>query len=56
VLFDAPLNSDTPPFGWNKKEYFDLFSSKFSIKNLEKCYNSIESRDGKELFINLIKT
>ena len=56
VLFDTPLNSDTPPFGGNKKEYFDLFSSKFSIKNLEKCYNSIESRDGKELFINLIKT
>lgn len=55
LLFDAPLYSDRPPFGGNKKEYEDRFKSHFHIKHMETAYNSHESRAGRELFINFIK-
>lgn len=55
LLFDAPLNTDHPPFGGNVKEYKNLFESKFEIKTMELAYNSIEPRAGKEVFINFIK-
>lgn len=55
VLFDAPMNSDHPPFGGSIAEYRDLFSPLFIIKTLAPCYNSIAERAGTECFIRMIK-
>jgi thiopurine S-methyltransferase len=51
VLFDFPLTEKGPPFGGSQQEYEKLFSEKFEIKKLERCYNSIKPREGSELFI-----
>ena len=52
VLFDRefPLS---PPFGGNEAEYRKLFSSKFEIKTMSQCYNSITPRQSSELFVIL---
>lgn len=56
VLFDDILNTDKPPFGGNKKEYLSYINPIFKIRTFETCYNSIQPRQGRELFINLAKT
>lgn len=43
-----------PPFGGSIEEYEHLFGNDFHL-NINECYNSIKPRDGKELFIKLIK-
>ncbi|MDA9228214.1 methyltransferase domain-containing protein [Flavobacteriales bacterium] len=55
LMFNAPMYSDHPPFGGSVKEYKSYFSSLFNYKCFEPAYNSISSRNGKELFVNLIK-
>jgi methyl halide transferase len=55
VLFDDPLNTDQPPFGGSKEEYRKYFEPYFELKTFEKCYNSIPPRQGRELFMVLIK-
>ncbi|MDA9262324.1 TPMT family class I SAM-dependent methyltransferase [bacterium] len=55
LMFDAPLNTEHPPFGGTKEEYKNLFEQKFEMKIIEMAHNSIESRAGKEVFINFIK-
>ena len=55
LLFNDPLNTDRPPFGGSKKEYLVYFESLFKMKVFDNCYNSIDSRMGRELFINLVK-
>ena len=55
LLFDAPLYKNHPPFGGNKAEYLILFKPLFKIQIIEKCYNSMQSRAGRELFIKLVK-
>lgn len=55
LLFDAPLYEDHPPFGGNKAEYIKHFNSLFNIQIMEDCYNSVDSRTGRELFIKLVK-
>ena len=55
VLFNAPLFTKRPPFGGNKEEYTKLFTPFFRLYIFEKCYNSIKSRENKELFIKFIK-
>ena len=51
LLFNFPLTSEGPPFGGSKEEYIQTFSTLFHIKTFEASYNSIESREGRELFI-----
>jgi len=51
LLFDFPLEQSVPPFGGSGQEYRDIFSGLFDIKVLERCYNSIKPRAGRELFI-----
>lgn len=51
LMFDAPLNTDHPPFGGNKAEYQQLFSKHFSELSLEPCQTSISPRSGKELWV-----
>lgn len=55
LLFDIPLFEDHPPFGGCKAEYLSLFEKYFTIKTMEKAYNSIEPRKDNELFIILDK-
>lgn len=55
VLFDDPLYEDRPPFGGHKNEYITYFEGLFTFRHFERCYNSIPPRDGRELFIELIK-
>ncbi len=50
LLFDAQFPVG-PPFGGNKQEYQDLFSTHFNFKKLAPCYNSIPQRMGNECFI-----
>ena len=54
-MYDAPLNTEHPPFGGKKKDYKTLFEPKFNLKTIELAYNSIKSRAGKEVFVNFIK-
>jgi SAM-dependent methyltransferase len=49
VLFDVPLEGG-PPFGGDIKEYKDLFQLFFRKFTIDKCYNSIEPRKGRECF------
>jgi len=55
LLFDAPLNSDRPPFGGTKEAYLPLFRPYFNFHTFGRCYNSIGPRQGRELFIQLQK-
>lgn len=50
LLFNFPLTEVGPPFGGSFDEYMTLFTDCFSIKTLEKSYNSILPRKDKELF------
>ncbi len=53
VLFDMHFPFEGPPFGGDEKEYRQLLVPKFEIIKMEKCYNSIIPRQGKELFVLL---
>jgi methyl halide transferase len=44
-----------PPFGGTTEEYFSLFSQYFSQVAFAPCYNSIASREGREVFGKMIK-
>ena len=55
LLFDFPLTSDGPPFGGSKEEYIPYFKPLFNIEILERCYNSISPRAGRELFFKFQK-
>lgn len=55
LLFDDSLNKNHPPFGGSKSEYKELFDPYFNIKVFETAYNSINSRNGRELFMILVK-
>ncbi|MGV8946703.1 MAG: methyltransferase domain-containing protein [Lutibacter sp.] len=50
LLFDFELTDIGPPFGGSYEEYSQLFPQYFTIKKLERCYNSIKPRNGRELF------
>lgn len=53
VLFDTQFGFDHPPYGGDKDEYLGYFSELFEVKVMERCHNSIEPRQGRELFIHL---
>lgn len=56
LLFDDVLNADKPPFGGNREEYLSYIDPLLlQVKTLERCYNSIKPREGRELFMTLIK-
>lgn len=50
LLFDAPLNEDRPPFGGTEEEYRKLFEGTFQIDQMKPTTNSVEERQGRELF------
>ena len=53
VLFNDPLYEDHPPFGGNPLEYLGHFQPVFSNVYIKPCYNSIEPRMGREVFIKM---
>lgn len=55
VLFNTDFEKAGPPFGGNITEYGALFRAAFIIKKMGNCYNSINPRINREVFIHLIK-
>jgi len=55
LLFNFKLTDEGPPFGGSIIEYIQLFYAKFDVNVLEKCYNSIKPRNGRELFFIFTK-
>jgi len=55
LLFHVPLNEEQPPFGGNEKEYKRLFEPYFKIQTFQKELNSVDSRKGKELWVEFVK-
>lgn len=55
LLFNAPMNTDQPPFGGDLEEYSTLFQQHFHDVEMSACYNSIPPRAGRELFIRVRK-
>lgn len=55
LLFQFPLTESGPPFGGSIAEYLSLFSHQFTITTLETAYNSIQPRQGNELFFIFTK-
>ncbi len=55
LLFGVPLNQDHPPFGGSKEEYLQYFEPYFIVETMEIAYNSIKPREGRELFIKLLR-
>ncbi len=53
LLFGKVFEREGPPFGGLLEDYKVLFSEKFDIKEMSLCTNSIDSRVGNELFINM---
>lgn len=50
LLFNRSFEGG-PPFGGNKAAYINLFSSKFTLRTFETCYNSFKKRQDSELFM-----
>lgn len=52
VMFDKEFEGG-PPFGGSREEYLELFSKYFGSVKIEPCYNSIEQRQGTEVFVRV---
>ncbi|UII32088.1 TPMT family class I SAM-dependent methyltransferase [Fulvivirga ulvae] len=55
VLFNDSLFHTHPPYGGEKDEYIIYFKPYFHFRVFDACYNSIKPREGRELFINLVR-
>ncbi|MGL4596674.1 MAG: methyltransferase domain-containing protein [Bacteroidia bacterium] len=55
LLFTDFLNVDKPPFGGTVEEYEGYFKKEFRFHAWARAYNSIDSRAGREWFLNLRK-
>ena len=55
LMFNFPLTEDGPPFGGCREEYGTYFSPYFEIQIMDDCYNSIERRAGREMFVKMLK-
>ncbi|NDI97484.1 methyltransferase [Flavobacterium sp. LaA7.5] len=50
LFFRFPLTEKGPPFGGGAEEYRAVFEDLFTIHIMETAHNSINQREGKELF------
>ncbi|MEO8795990.1 MAG: methyltransferase domain-containing protein [Daejeonella sp.] len=55
LLFNTQFEKPGPPFGGNREEYIQLFNPFFTINELETCKDSINPRQGNELFFEFCK-
>ncbi|MFC6999360.1 methyltransferase domain-containing protein [Rufibacter roseus] len=53
VLFSTEFDRQGPPFGGSAFEYQAYFEPYFHFRHFEPCYNSIEPRQGREIFMVL---
>lgn len=53
LLFTSVPNEEGPPFPGSESEYKSLFGTRFTIRKMEHCRNSIKPREGRELWIEL---
>lgn len=53
LMFDAPMNTEHPPYGGCKADYETLFGKYFKSVDLVSCEKSIAPRAGKELWIKI---
>ena len=49
------LVTTIPTFGGTKDKYQHLFCERFDIEKMEMCNESIEARQGRELFVSFKK-
>lgn len=55
VFFTNVPNSNGPPFGGTLEEYVSYFNPLFHSVTILPCLNSIKPRQGRELFVELVK-
>ncbi|GAB3536836.1 methyltransferase domain-containing protein [Pontibacter brevis] len=55
LLFDTNFTHEGPPFGGSREEYKRYFEPYFRFLHFNTAYNSIQPRQGRELFILLQK-
>ncbi len=55
LIFDEEPSTGGPPFIDTIESYRKYFEPAFAVKKFEIAYNSIKPREGKELFIDLVK-
>ena len=55
LMFDDDLGLDHPPYGGSIKEYKELFKPFFHIEIMERANDSIKSRDGREIWVKMVK-
>lgn len=55
LLFNDTFEKFGPPFGGTQFDYENEFRPYFNFKVFETCYNSIQPRERRELFIHLVK-
>ncbi|MBD1397578.1 SAM-dependent methyltransferase [Pontibacter sp. JH31] len=55
LLFDTTFTHQGPPFGGSREEYKTYFEPYFEFLHFETALNSIQPRQGRELFIELRK-
>ncbi len=55
VMFGKEFDFAGPPFGGTAQEYETYFKLYFDFKTFEPCYNSVKTRQGKEIFVILTK-
>lgn len=55
LLFNCEFENEGPPFGGSAQEYEAYFRRRFKLKVWGSCINSIEKRQGNELFFIAIK-
>ncbi len=54
VMFNREFDGG-PPYGGTTSEYVETFKPHYSSVSMEDCYNSIEPRQGSEVFVRLKK-
>ncbi|WP_162052425.1 methyltransferase domain-containing protein [Pontibacter pamirensis] len=55
LLFDTDFTHEGPPFGGNREEYRTYFEPYFHFRHYDTAYNSIQPRQGREVFMLLQK-
>ena len=55
LLFTVLSNTEGPPFGGTLDEYTSCFSPWFRSVTMLPCLNSIKPREGRELFVELVR-
>ncbi|MBT8195829.1 MAG: methyltransferase domain-containing protein [Bacteroidia bacterium] len=55
VLFNREFENGNPPFGGHEAEYREYFEPYFTFNTFEMAHNSIQPREGTELFMILTK-